>query len=426
MWFSRRPRRPHIRLVASCDRYNYGDLLFPILTRWSLSACEEIAARYGFEQYGLVSSDLSRYGAQPSRGMADLYRDAGAGDVILLAGGENLAQTWFDMHLTLLGPRDAAERRRFAERAEAEATEVASRRALRCRHQFPYILPPEAFRGGVRVMYNSVGGWPLAHYPEGQQRTIVETMRQASFVSVRDSHTAAILRGLDPAMPVFEAPDCVFLLPEMWPREHLGAMASPEVRRLVAESEGFVCFQCHSRYGNANRDELKRQLRALAGESGLDIVLVPTARIHSFESHTFLSSLALELGPRIHLLPDTATVSDIAYVFASARLFCGTGLHASITTLAYGSPLVPLATDDPKLRFNVESWGQAAQFPMTAAADLCSQALRCLALDRRAVQETALRLRDAARGNLGHLADVILEGQFTGRTASLARSTASG
>lgn len=413
-------------MVGSCDRYNYGDLLFPIVTRWGLSAYEGIAARYGFEQYGLVSGDLSRFGAPPCRGMADLYRDAVAGDVILLAGGENLAQTWFVMHLTLLDPREAEERRRFAERAGAEAAEAASRRALRGRHLFPYILPPGAFRGAVRVMYNSMGGWPLAHYTEGQQRTIAETMRPASFVSVRDSQTAAILRGLDPAMPVFEAPDCVFLLPEMWPREHLGAMASPEVRRLVAESEGFVCFQCHIRYGNANRDELKRQLRALAGESGLDIVLVPTDRIYSFESHTFLSSLALELGPRVHLLPDTATVSDTAYVFASARLFCGTSLHGSITTLAYGSPLVPLATDDPKLRFNLASWGQAAQFPMTAAADLCSQALRCLALDRRAVQNTSARLHDAARGNLERLADRILEGQLTSRIAPPVRSTASG
>jgi hypothetical protein len=397
-------------MVCSCDRYNFGDLLFPILTRWSLTACAGISARYDFEQYGLVSSDLGRFGAQPSRGMADLYRDSGAGDVILLAGGENLAQTWFVMHLTLLDPEAAAERLRFAERAGAETAELASRRALRGRHMFPYILPPKAFRGAVRVMYNSVGGWPLDGYPEGQQRVISETLHQASFVSVRDTQTAAILRRLDPALSVFEAPDCAFLLPEMWPRERLDAMASPEVRRLVAESEGFLCFQCNCRYGDANRDELKRQLRVLAAESGLDIVLVPMARIHSFESHTFLGSLALELGPRVHLLPESAHICDIAYVLACARLFCGTSLHGAITTLAYGSPLVALQTDDPKLRFNLASWGQAAQFPMTEAADLSSQALRCLALDQRALQETSLRLREAARGNIGRLADRIMEG----------------
>jgi hypothetical protein len=411
MWFARRQLKPrHIRLLCSGDRYNYGDLLFHIVTRWGLASSSGMAGRYATEQYGLARSDLSRFGALPTRSIDDLYRDTNPHDVVLLAGGENLAQTWSVMHLSMLGSEAAAERIRFAERVGPAAAEIASRRALRGRHPFPYVLPRRVFPAAVRVMYNSMGGWPLAGYPEKQQRVIVKTLRQAGFLSVRDSQTAAILRGLDPALSFCLAPDCVFLLPDAFPLEQLTALASPEVRQLTGEGKGFLCFQCHCRYGTANRDELRRQLLALAAESGLEIVLVPAARIHSFEDHTFLRSLAPGLGPRIHLLPDSATIWDIALVLASARLFCGTSLHGCITALAYGSPLVPLDTSDPKLGFNLASWGQAGRFPMTATVDLCSQAMRCLALDRGTVQETSGRLRDAARRNMSRLVERILEG----------------
>ncbi len=69
--------------MCSCDRYNYGDLLFPIVTRTALKALLGSNHRYDFAQYGLARSDLSVYGALPSMGIRDLYRDAKDGDVVL-------------------------------------------------------------------------------------------------------------------------------------------------------------------------------------------------------------------------------------------------------------------------------------------------------------------------------------------------------
>ena len=68
-------RTDHLRLFGSLDRFNYGDLLFPLVTRFALGRL-----RPGLETsvYGLVRSGLERYGAVPSRGVADLYADVGA------------------------------------------------------------------------------------------------------------------------------------------------------------------------------------------------------------------------------------------------------------------------------------------------------------------------------------------------------------
>jgi len=58
--------RRHIRLLCSCDRYNYGDLLFPIVTRAALKVLLGSCDQFDFAQYGLARSDLSIYGALPS------------------------------------------------------------------------------------------------------------------------------------------------------------------------------------------------------------------------------------------------------------------------------------------------------------------------------------------------------------------------
>src|SRR5665213_3097697 len=249
--------RRHIRLFCSCDRYNYGDLLFPIVTRAALTALLCSNDRYDFAQYGLARSDLSSYGALPSMGIRDLYKDAKDGDVVLLAGGENLAQTWFVMHLTLLSADAAANWKTYPRWLGPSLVEKLSQWRHGGRQQFPYIVSPDQFTAGVRVMYNSMGGWPLRFYPPPSQQAIAGALGKASFISVRDEESAAILRGLDPSLCIHTAPDCVFLVGDLLPREQLAGLASPAVRALLQDAGEYFCLQCNPRYGHSNRDELK-------------------------------------------------------------------------------------------------------------------------------------------------------------------------
>lgn len=402
--------RRHIRLLCSCDRYNYGDLLFPIVTRTALKALLGSNHRYDFAQYGLARSNLSVYGALPSMGIRDLYRDAKDGDVVLVAGGENLAQTWFVMHLTLLSAQAAAKWEAYPRWLGAALVEKLSQWRYGGRQQFPYIVSPDQFTAGVRVMYNSVGGWPLRFYPPSSQQAIAGSLGKASFISVRDQEAASILRGLNPSLCIHTAPDCVFLVADLLPPEKLAELASPAVRELLQDTGEYFCFQCNPRYGRTNREDLKQQLLALSSQSGLNILLTPIGRIHSFEDDVFLPSLAAEMGDRVRVLPPSATVYDILYSLASARLFCGTSLHGVVTAIAYGVPFVPLLSEDPKLRNNIESWEAGIPFPPAPAADLAARACRSLELGSPLVAKQAARLRAAAQVNMQHLADCILDG----------------
>ena len=402
--------RKHIRMLCSCDRYNYGDLLFPIVTRAALMSLFGPDDRYDFAPYGLARSDLSVYGALPSRGIRDLYRDAQKGDVVLLAGGENLAQTWFVMHLTLLNRAVAERWRKYSTWLSAERVERLSRWQYRGRQEFPYILSADQFASGVRVMYNSMGGWPLRFYPPESQRAIAGSLGRASFISVRDLESASMLRELDPSLRIQTAPDCIFLVADQLPPVRLAELISQEVRELLQGAGEFLSFQCNPPYGQANRDELKRQLSTLSAQSGLSILLTPIGRIYGFEDDAFLASLGAEMGKRVRVLPASATVYDILYTLASARLFCGTSLHGVVTALTYDVPFVPLLTEDPKLGNNLESWEISGLFPLTPATGLTEQAFRSLESGSPIVAGHAARLRAAAHANMQRLAECISTG----------------
>ena len=114
------------------------------------------------------------------------------------------------------------------------------------------------------------------------------------------------------------------------------------------------------------------------------------------------------MGDCVRVLPPSATVYDILYALASARLFCGTSLHGVVTAMAYGGPFVPLLSEDPKLRNNLESWKVRALFPPVLAADIAAQGCLSLELGSNPVAEQAARLRAAAQANMQRLAECIL------------------
>jgi len=275
-------------------------------------------------------------------------------------------------------------------------------------------------------MYNSMGGWPLRAYAPTARTSIVSGLVKASFLSVREKESASILRELGLAAPVHVAPDCIFLLSDMLPKDALADKASAEVKELVRESGDYVCFQCHPRYGEENRKELARELLSLASQTGLNILLTPIGRIYSFEDDIFLHSLSGDLGNRARMLPSPAGIYDIAHALASARMFLGTSLHGVITALTYEIPFVPLRSADPKLANNIDSWGLGELFPRSPANEIACHGVRSLAVDRVSLAEHAAALKNLARANMRRLAENVLAYEGGSRTSSVVRSKTAG
>lgn len=57
-----------INIIGAFDRYNYGDLLFPIIIEEYIKKYNcELIKKYKLEYYALVQSDLSKVGGKRLR-----------------------------------------------------------------------------------------------------------------------------------------------------------------------------------------------------------------------------------------------------------------------------------------------------------------------------------------------------------------------
>ena len=60
-----------ILIIGAFDRYNYGDLLFPIILEKQL---QTYGQDFRFQFLGLVKSDLRPQGGIPTQGLKEFYR----------------------------------------------------------------------------------------------------------------------------------------------------------------------------------------------------------------------------------------------------------------------------------------------------------------------------------------------------------------
>ncbi len=78
----------HIYILSACDRFNYGDLLFPIVAKHEIAKLGE----YHFHNVATVKSNLKECGALPTLGYKSLfdYKNIPDNSTLLIACGQDL------------------------------------------------------------------------------------------------------------------------------------------------------------------------------------------------------------------------------------------------------------------------------------------------------------------------------------------------
>jgi len=61
-----------ICIYSACDRFNYGDLLFPMVLTNLLK--QSFGDKYDIEIFGTIRSDLSPYGALKTKPIRQVFR----------------------------------------------------------------------------------------------------------------------------------------------------------------------------------------------------------------------------------------------------------------------------------------------------------------------------------------------------------------
>jgi Uncharacterized conserved protein len=393
----------NVLIIGAFDRYNYGDLLFPIIIDAQLKTYgQPFEAAY----FGIVESDLRELGGKPTQDISAFYKQCNEGEghtSVIVAGGEAVAVTWSSLLLAL--NKSFKRTHRFHHRINRFFNLNAfARRVLNGRTPLPFVFSKEDFKRVDRVIFNSLGGSEFDVSIFREFPGLRSKLKQVDYFAVRDKATQRNLAAQD--VPTRLYPDSAVLMSRFFPDEVLAAKVSPATRQYVAEHRGsYVFFQVKNSHAKNKEKSIAQQLDRIAEKAGMHLCFCPIGKALNHDDH-----LALQrIGPLLrhpYTLFDDATIWDIMYLIANAGVYIGTSLHGAITAMSYAVPYVGVAV--PKLNSYLQTWGVSGIDRTVSMDELGEGFDRAMQATREALLESRGTQLAAAEESFSNIRQLVL------------------
>ncbi|MFC3198041.1 polysaccharide pyruvyl transferase family protein [Parapedobacter deserti] len=392
----------NILIIGAFDRYNYGDLLFPLVIEAQLST---YGRPYEVSYFGIISSDLSALGGKPTADIRAFYRrcDESTGHTsIVVAGGEAVAVTWSSLLLALNKTFKRTHRFHHHLNKIVDLNAFA-RRMLHGRTALPFVFTNSDFPRINRVIFNSLGGSELDPSIFSRYPALQDKLRQVDYFAVRDNATQLNLANQDIKTLLY--PDSAILMSKFFPNAVLIERVSPAVRNYVAEKQGtYVFFQIKNNHAKNNENRIAQQLNAIAQESGMHLCLCPIGKALNHDDHLALQRIAPLLAHPCTVFDDVS-IWDIMYLIANAGVYIGTSLHGAITAMSYAVPYVGVAV--PKLNSYLQTWGVAGINGIVALDGISEGFRQALRVDRTALHQSKEKQLKAAEESFQQISQLV-------------------
>ena len=358
--------RPTIAIYGAVDRFNYGDLLFPlILTK----AFRKAGANVDIATVGMRNSDLSRYGALPSKRLPWMLNpdNLPPGSSIVVAGGELLAAGWWQLLSHLFPPLIGDACHTMISRCVKENhLDAIGRKLLRCPWKIPFAPHSSYLQNDINVAFNAVGGSNLAHRQESWRNDVLSAVQNAVFASVRDRETYHLLGGEISGAKLM--PDSAAALPEFFPATSLEATASSKIQSILRDKTPFICFQLHRYFSAEKLSKFAAQLDELQSNEGFRIILLPIGHATGHSDHHSLQKIKHAMRKPCELLGRLNLMDTIA-LLSRCSVYAGTSLHGLITAMSYGRPYATIGKA-PKCKSFLDTWCPQELRPPARAKNL--------------------------------------------------------
>ncbi|MFB9054548.1 polysaccharide pyruvyl transferase family protein [Formosa undariae] len=329
--------KKEIYILSASDRFNYGDLLFPIIAKKALASDE-----FTFFNVGCVRSDLSNIGALPTCSYDILYKNASsnASKVILVAGGEVLMANWSRLY-SFIWPfyfklYEKARIRKKLSLLEKFTIKLKGHKD----NIWPFIPSGTKISDNYSLVFNAVGGNNISS--EKNNTKISKALNASLFFSAREQKTYNALSTNFNINDLRLSPDSAIIMSDYFKFD-------------AVVQEEYIAFQIgHHKNGNS-LDLINEQLKLLSQETGLPIYFVSIGNCPGHDDMDSLNYLA-ERAEYANKVIDPVSVEYIMEVIAKSKLFMGTSLHGVITSMSFETPFVALNPKIDKLKDYIDTW----------------------------------------------------------------------
>lgn len=385
-----------LRIFGAFDRFNYGDLLFPLMIRYGLD--KSLPGVFSYKYYSLSGGDYSPVGSISSMGYRQLVKDIRkAADVpcnIIVAGGECISAGWDTLYGFIRpGFHKLMQQGKFNTFLKKIKF---SQRALGGLSEYPFCINKNDFNRTTKILYNSVGGTHI-------ELPCFKRLSNADYLAVRENITSSILSENNIAHKVF--PDSAIILSDIFPPDQLNGSAylRDDVQKLIREK--YIFFQVSEYYHEGKLDIIAAQLDTLSKKTGFSIILCPIGTAAGHEDHIPLYYLKGKLTSNSSFI-GSPNIFEIMALIANAKLYIGTSLHGVITAMSYAIPYIGLNPRIEKLKGYLLTWGHEALQQIRDVDRFSEYAEVAIPVNRNELAENAAlqkQLYDRSLSNILHV-----------------------
>lgn len=334
-----------LRFLSASDRINYGDFLFPLIFKEVLENVDDTII---FENYGIVKSDFSHFGALPTKSFKTLETEIKNGDKIVIGGGEVLFATWKTLYsyinpyflrlLRIKRIKKLEKRLRFSNR-------LLSKNMV----PIPFSFDASDFNlEKLNVYYNSVGGGHLLLQKNKMQKKAHIRLSNARLISLRDNRSLENFIEYPDLTPKL-VPDSALIMSEIFPKKKLQSLMGRELNY-----GNYIFLQVANNRGPGNLTKFSKQVETLAQKLNCKVVLCPIGLASGHEDDKILKEVKKIMPHFTFVLPKN--IFEIMYLIANAQLYLGTSLHGAITAMSFLVPGIGLNKRIQKLESYMKTW----------------------------------------------------------------------
>lgn len=349
-------------LVGGSDQGSFGNLLIPqVLTR--------LLNFSRFRCAGLVSTDYSSRAGYSTRNFGESVLEmAGTRNLHLLhCGGESLGDDLVGGYLAAAEDEELERFESLADISDREELLKYVRRRTGQFDNFSHVIAPEGEFYGSCLSFHSVALPNPDELSAGRKKRLLEIMRGASFVGVKDKIGSDFLaaEGID----VVQMPCCLSVLPQVGARQ-LGESRDSEALNRIRHRfpNGWIAVDI-SGVGRENFEPLTAALREVSENEELGLVFFestpPRSDVRRSPLRQWIESFAEWEATGF----ESKHIWETASFLLHSRLYCGSSLAARVVCMSGGVARINIPTGDPGVKSYCDLW-EHEEVPVELSEDV--------------------------------------------------------
>lgn len=393
-----------IALLGAFDRNNYGDVLMPIVFKKIMGN-----DLFEYEQFGVVSNDLSYCGGLTCKSIVELYRNYDNYDSIVLVGGECIGSDYSTMYLSVVDTDEAERRLTRLSKVFPRIFNAYSKKKLQGVTPKPWIIKCDNRK---KIIYNTVGGHLNRHkifflnkISKKDLNICRESMSFSDYVSLRDERSYEYMNFIPNRK---KYPDTITILSELygdlWFEKHI---QNNELINSIKNK--YIVFQMNEVIGNKIIKDVIIELKKFSKETGYKIFLLPLGYAHAHNDFKILRRVYQKCRD-ICIMFEFLNIYESMYIIKNADAYVGTSLHGAITSISYGVPHMALTKKSKKLIRYLNTWN-TTKYVFSNTENL-SKSLKYLIEDidnKKILNQKKLELIELVKENNKKILEVLLK-----------------